>query len=303
MIDIIGTGAIGTLLAGYCHLQKFPYRLLAKTQSSEGSLQLLTGEELVINKSTTANTLDEHISISMHHFLMVPVKAFQVEHAITMWKDLITPNTVIVLANNGMGTEETLLAQLPDNPIARMITSRAAKRAGENKVEETGIGPTHIGWLRAPEQNKALYEDTLSVIWRDTNWHSDINPYLWQKLAINAVINPMTALHQITNGELSEAKYQDRLNQLISEVHGVLTTSDPEINCEELTNVIKDVINNTASNHSSMCTDIANQQTSEIDYITGYLIEQADKLNVDVSENKKLYQQIKDLENGANHVR
>ena len=43
--------------------------------------------------------------------------------------------------------------------------------------------------------------------------------------------------------------------------------------------------------------DILNQRKTEIDLITGYILQQAEKFNVDMPTHAALYQEIKQLEN------
>ena len=42
--------------------------------------------------------------------------------------------------------------------------------------------------------------------------------------------------------------------------------------------------------------DVANNRLTEIDFITGYLIKQAEKLAIAVPANQRLYKKIKQLE-------
>ncbi|MEF1218253.1 ketopantoate reductase C-terminal domain-containing protein, partial [Photobacterium damselae] len=59
---------------------------------------------------------------------------------------------------------------------------------------------------------------------------------------------------------------------------------------------VNQVILATQANYSSMNRDVFHHRTTEIDYITGYLIETARRHHIVSPYNEELWQQIKQLE-------
>ena len=115
---------------------------------------------------------------------------------------------------------------------------------------------------------------------------------LWRKLAINAAINPLTALLRCTNGELA-GDPADRVRRLCTEISAVARAAGMGRAVESLENVVFEVIHNTADNRSSMLQDVEAGRPTEIDYITGWLVEQANRLGMDVPANAALLEQVK----------
>lgn len=58
---------------------------------------------------------------------------------------------------------------------------------------------------------------------------------------------------------------------------------------------VYDVVSKTANNSSSMRQDIKLNRPTEIDFINGFIVEQAKKLNIATPENEVLLAQVKQL--------
>ena len=117
----------------------------------------------------------------------------------------------------------------------------------------------------------------LNTILPSVEWRNDIHTALWNKLAINSVINPLTAIHQCRNGKLANDQFKKQISILIKEISQVLNAENIAISHQSVVDNVYRVIESTAQNFSSMHQDIAHHRTTEIDFITGYLIRTAQK--------------------------
>lgn len=97
-------------------------------------------------------------------------------------------------------------------------------------------------------------------------WHDTIRPQLWRKLAVNCVINPLTALWNCPNGELKN--HPQEIATLCAEVASVIEREGLHTSAEDLRYYVEQVIESTAENISSMLQDIRALRHTEIDYIT-----------------------------------
>lgn len=133
----------------------------------------------------------------------------------------------------------------------------------------------------------------------------EIEVQLWHKLAANCVINPLTALHQCTNGDLlSQGLYQEFAPKLLKEVAQVTSCAvqsgrpsekDSDSLLSSLDTFVQQVIHDTASNKSSMLQDVQRQQPTEIDYLNGYICKKGQEYDIETPENADMCRLIHQL--------
>ncbi|XOV77370.1 MAG: ketopantoate reductase family protein [Aestuariibacter sp.] len=294
-IHIVGKGAIGLLIAKDLQLSNAECQLMVRDISTSPiTVTDLMAKDWAISATQITVEQQEKADHSAD-ILLLPVKTFQVLEALKQWRACIGKDTLIVILCNGIGVESAVVDMFPDNAIARGITNRAALKKSEQHVIEKGLGETFLGWLQ-PGKNKEESEQLISNIFPGITWQNSVLETLWKKVAINAIINPLTAIKDIPNGSLSEPRFQPIITELLTEIASLFLAKSISLSKTDLTNIIAKVITNTADNYSSMHQDIAQHKRTEIDYITGQLLLEAKKHGVLMPRNQDLYQQVKSLE-------
>ena len=291
-LAIVGKGAIGGLIGFKCHNLGYDYQHLIKTQQ-QPLLKVtdIAGDPYRLIPNTSVVTKPDQFDL-----LILPVKAYQVMPLLEQLRAFIQPSHIIVLLHNGMGTIEQVKEKFPNNPLVAATTSYAAFKPDKNSLIETGLGQTHLGWLgNIDTALKESIEPILSALLPPSHWHQDIGLALWKKLAINAVINPLTAIHKVKNGMLADKKYHTSIANICGEVAEVMMALDYSTNSFDLIKNVQKVIKATANNYSSMHQDLKLKRHTEIDFINGYITSKAAKLNIKVPHNQQLVEQIKQL--------
>lgn len=292
-LAIVGQGAIGGLIGFKCHQLGYDYRHLVKIQRQHTyKVTAITGESEDLTPNTSLITQPGQFDL-----LILPVKAYQVLPVLKQLQPYIQPKHIIVLLHNGMGSIEQVKNLLPHNPLIAATTSYGACRLDANTLIETGLGQTHLGWISKVETElKQAIEPILSALLPPSNWHQDISLALWNKLAINAVINPLSAIHNVKNGQLADTKYQANIANICAEIAQVMKALNYSITTAQLIKNVQQVITATANNHSSMHQDIKFKRQTEITFINGYVCAKAAELNIPVPHNQELVEKIRLLE-------
>lgn len=224
--------------------------------------------------------------------LLVMTKAGQVVEALRPLQGILGREVPIVLLHNGMGIAEQVAEQFPDNPLLVGVTSHGAMRGQHYSFRHTGKGETWIGpFNEAGRQHRHIADDLARALGQ-AEWDEQIQRRQWQKLAINCMINPLTALHRVKNGELSTPRFGDALTQLSVELADVMQAEGMEVGADELLRRALTVAELTADNHSSMLQDREAGRVTEIDAITGYLLARADHHGIAVPVNRSLFEAI-----------
>lgn len=303
-VAILGAGAIGQLL--YHQLSAAgtsPYFITRKETLSKQTLTFTSLENKVrdseaqlLSSDNQSHSGDQLAStLASTELIIVCVKAYQVRSAIYAILSRLPKQCHILLLHNGMGPHLEVAKQLSTQGLSVGTTSQGALKLAPWHIQQTGSGTTqfgHVSGSKLPDTLKALLLNAIA----HSQWCNPILPLLWQKLAINAVINPLTAIEQCRNGDLAAPRYQAMRDEIISELVEVAHADGIELDKLVLTNRIDEVIKLTANNFSSMHQDVANKRQTEIEAISGYIIKRAAIHGLIPKANQQLFEQVKTLE-------
>lgn len=284
-ITVLGCGALGQLwLTALC---KHGHEVQGWLRVPQPfcSVNLVDEDGSIFNESLTANDPE---FLASSDLLLVTLKAWQVSDAVRGLAAMLPVTTPILLIHNGMGTVEELKSL--SQPLLIGTTTHAARRDG-NVIVHVASGTTHIGPARQQDGDFSYLADSLQEVLPDVAWHNNIRPALWRKLAVNCVVNPLSALENCRNGDLRN--FPDEIKKITHEVAAVIEREGHHISADELLSYVYQVIDNTADNISSMLQDIRAMRHTECDYITGYLLKRARAHGIAVPENARLYDLVK----------
>lgn len=122
-----------------------------------------------------------------------------------------------------------------------------------------------------------------------------------RKLVANCVLNPLTFLNNVKNGEvLRAADLQTQAKRIIRECAAVLAARceddgmRADVSYAALERYVFDVVELTRDNWSSMVQDgWSKRPSTEIDFLNGIIVEWANALHIDAVENKDLVRRVK----------
>jgi 2-dehydropantoate 2-reductase len=291
-VVIVGNGAIGNVVAYRCTQLGLCYGVITR---AEKAIDL---DFIDVNHETFRFPLPiiPLSLIGQSPLIILPVKAYQVSSFIEQVHELIEPWQTLVLLHNGMGTIEQIQKRLPQVNLVAATTTYGAFKPTTDQLALKGKGETHLGWIQHNNGNQSEIEDLLSSLLPPSIWHKDIRFALWRKLAINAAINPLTALYDIQNGELVKDQYQQQINALCDETTNIMGHLGFILESDELLNAVNHVIRQTSKNYSSMNRDIKAKRTTEIAFINGYIVDQASRLGLSSPLNLRMLNEIQYLE-------
>ncbi|EML4685398.1 2-dehydropantoate 2-reductase [Citrobacter amalonaticus] len=284
-ITVLGCGALGQLWLSALCKQGHEVQGWLRVPQPYCSVNVIETDGSIFNESLTAND-PEFLATS--DLLLVTLKAWQVSDAVKALASTLSEMTPILLIHNGMGTIEELHAI--HQPLLMGTTTHAARRDG-NVIIHVANGTTRIGPAREQDGDFSYLADLLQYVLPDVAWHNNIRAEMWRKLAVNCVINPLTALWNCPNGELRN--HPEEVNLICQEVAAVIEREGHHTSVDDLRYYVEQVIDSTAENISSMLQDIRAMRHTEIDYITGYLLKRARAHGIAVPENSRLFELVK----------
>src|SRR5690606_28810290 len=245
-----------------------------------GAIGQLVGRALIksgvsVAYKTRQESLQTHFNNYHSDVVFVAVKAYDVAPFITEWRRTETQThqqPLLFMSYNGMLTAET---QLFDKlPYASLVTTHGAFLEHGELIHaghgEIWGGPLHNGNSQQQahyHQALGLLDSSLPPVYAEPN----IEKRRWLKLAINCLINPLTAIHNVRNGELLKPNFIALQHQLAREFVDVADAHGHVFSAEELVSSAQRVCETTANNYSSMWQDHQRGRRTEIDYLNGFI--------------------------------
>ena len=293
-IVVFGAGSLGSLMGGLL-AREHDVTLVGRSPHAdrierEGLTVCGRLEAHVSPESTTDGT---ELSADL---AVVTVKAHDTE---TAARTLATGSFDGVLSlQNGMGNEETLAAHL-SCPVLAGTATYGAVVAEPGRVRCTGLGDVVLGPRDGGASTLAdRVGAAFSAAGIETTVAADMPRRLWEKLAINAAINPVTALARVENGAVLESPALDVALAAAGETVRVARAVGVDLDEEATLSAVERVAAATAENESSMLQDVRAGRRTEIDAISGYVVERALDAGVDVPTNRTLTAALETWERG-----
>ena len=302
-IGIVGPGAMGCLLAGMMARAGLEVILLDHRPDRAGhirrqGLRLETGPgEMHVPVAVTLEALD----LSGVDLILICVKAYDTEVVARRLRALDPPPYFLTL-QNGVGNVELLGAYLPREKVLAGITSHGATALGPGWVRHAGSGDTFVGaGFEEDSENRnpgvRMAQQGLSSAGFETRTVPRINPLIWSKLLVNVGINALTALTRLRNGDLLRFSVTEQtLEEAVAEAILVARAKGIELVYDDPLGQVKKVCRSTAPNLSSMLQDVLKEKRTEVDFINGTIIREAEKLRIPVPVNALLTRLVQALE-------
>jgi 2-dehydropantoate 2-reductase len=243
--------------------------------------------------------------------LIVSTKTTNTATALSSIRHRLGPGSTILFAQNGMGTVEEVSKVVFPHPETRprylaCVTSHGIFSQGPFSSVHAGKGTIAIGDVQGGEKEAAYITQQMiqsPVLTAREVSSSELKLLQLEKLVINAMMNPLTAIFDRRNGELFSSLSISRLmSLLLSEVSDVIRAlpelqQDPSIqdrfSMKRLHSIVLNVAEITAKNTSSMLQDVRAGRPTEIDYINGYIAQRGAELGIDCNNNERLSDMVR----------
>jgi 2-dehydropantoate 2-reductase len=311
-INIIGDGSIGHLLTGYLLHSGQSVSLFSHSNKPSKQVTLTSPDNKFCFSFTTHTQSLTRCNSS--NPAIITAKAHQLETICQQLAGLPIKPACILILMNGLGLLEICRHWLPSIPVYQASTTQAAKleiqsNANQALIKHTGYGETLVGEFSplgslCTAQNSKMNNVILALIKTldrtitPVKWSENHYDNLWVKLLINAIINPLTAVNDVKNGALiKNSALLAKTKQLCKELAPLLAERLPVLTWQALHDKVIAVANATAENSSSMRQDILFSRKTEIEFITGYILNKANEIGCSLPSHRSLYEQVKGLEN------
>jgi len=302
-VCVVGAGAIGSLFAGHLGRRNEVWILTrreehARTLRTEG-LRVSGKAEFVARVRATADPK----GLPLFDLAVVCTKATDLDEAMARLAGL-APEAVIMTTQNGLGAED-IVRRYGSWSVISAVTFMSGTRHSDSHVEYELDAPTWLGpWELGPSRDTVIAAANLLVdAGLQAQAMDDVRPAQWSKLIFNATVNSIAALTELPHdhhfreeGELwGLGNLVRRLmheGMQVAMAAGIPLYEDPwEMNLHA---VRRGETDGGAYGHNpSMLDDVLARRPTEVDFITGQLVQAGIRHGVEVPLHLALYQLVK----------
>ncbi len=311
-IMIIGSGAVGIGLAASMKSQNANISIFARGETAKAIKEngikrcgLFTHYSFTKDEVNVYETYGE-IPKNTFEYVFIASKTTandDISQKLDIHREILKDNFKIIIFQNGFGNDEAYLRFFDKSRVfcARVITgfTRPQRHVSEVTVYTE---PILIGSLQKqdPSDLKEI-ADMITSSGINCELTDEVDKYLWAKMLYNCALNPLGAILDVNYGKLTENEYSiELMNNIIDEIFEVIKASGYETlwhSSDEYKDIFySKLVPDTYNHYSSTHQDIQRKIKTEIDSLTGKVIELGERNNIDVSTNKIIYNLIKSIE-------
>ncbi|KAI9470535.1 MAG: 2-dehydropantoate 2-reductase [Benjaminiella poitrasii] len=292
----VGTGAVGAIyswrLSKSCHVTavcRSNYEAVKKNGFDIDSVKF--GKE-IFRPNNVVRTVSEAITTDTpsYDYILVTLKALPESYNVA---EIIAPavtsdTTTIVLIQNGLGVEEPITHQFPNNPLISIVAYIGTSQLEPGKILMVGRESLVVGpYLQAKtnaDKQRAEFIEALQKGNVDVQQVDDVERVRWQKLFWNAAFSPVCAMTGMNTTQL--LANEEAMNVVKSVMKEVIDAANAHgyqfDHKEQITNMIART-EATAQNYKpSMQLDKERSSPMEVEVILGTPLKQAKQKGLQV---------------------
>jgi 2-dehydropantoate 2-reductase len=293
-IFILGAGAIGSAF-GAALSTHYGVTLIG----SKPHVDAINSKGLSVSgdiRGTFHVKVDTRIrSIPEETLIVLTTKVHDSFKAIEGIKNLLKKDTTILILQNGLGNEDIVRSIAGKQiRVLRGVLKASAEFSAPGEIR-FWMGKTIIGQGKgAPEIVAMLNRCGLEARLSDNIAHD-----VWKKLVVNCVVNPLTAILRVRDGEIITDSLAPVRSEIVNECIAIAKAEGVTLSADLGERIDRNVAG--YRNFSSMYQDIVRGRRTEIDFLNGKIVELGKKHSISAPVNATLTGLIKHLE-GQNAV-
>lgn len=229
------------------------------------------------------------------------VKNYHTAAAVELARPLIGEDTTVVSLQNGWGNGEVIGRAVGEARLVVGVTYGSGTVLETGRVAYTGKGATLVGAYNG--EDGAGHVERVRGLLCDAGFDVEvperIRTEIWKKLVLNAATLPTAALTGLTAGALGHHEaVLPVVDAAAREAVAVARAAGHPIDEDERLDRIHRILQNGGDGKASMLQDVEGGRRTEIDVITGAIVREADRHDLDVPVNRALLGLVHGMEQG-----
>lgn len=296
-IAVIGAGAMGSLYGGLLSLAGHQVVLVDVSQAhidavnQQGLLIELQDNALrVMLPAMQAAQLEKAPDL----FLLF-TKTVYSRAALQSVRHAIGSQSYILSLQNGLGNEEVMGEFFSAQRIMLGTTDFPSDFVAPGQVRSKGRGTTRIMTLDG--QRPPMLEQTAAALEQagfNCQITEDVFVSIWEKVAFNSAMNALTAICRLRLGDITRTpEGLDLAYTVAREVIDIANRKGVKARKEHVLSLMEKDFREHAGHMPSMLQDVLAKRLTEVDFIDGAVVREAQKLGLQAPATQTLYQLVK----------
>lgn len=250
-------------------------------------------------KSVLNGEYKEHVDL-----VIIFVKGYATEEALDKNRDLIQQGTYVLSLQNGAGHKKQMEKFVDDDHLLIGTTVQGATLIGLGVVNHGNTGVTSFGRLDGSAEGLEEIKSAFEGAGFPAVISSNPRYTVWRKLLNNSSISALTAILQCPLEYLSANEWAwDIVEGLLRESIMVADAAGLHFDFVSIRDELRSVCENSHNAYTSIYTDTKMGRKSEVDFISGYVVSEAERLGLDVPMQSMAVKLIHALEGKAGVLR
>lgn len=293
---MVGAGSVGGFVGAHLAHAGVDVSFLLRPHTCEA----VQSRGLTLRSGSTSFTVHPPVAtdpstLATPDVIMLGVKCYDLDEVIQQIRPVLTNDTVILTFQNGIDTEERLMAAFEGDRVVAGVIYIYTKIAKPGVIDHFARGQVTIGELSGDTDTPRI--NALRNLFAQTPIPCKVSRNMtrvkWEKMCWNVVFNPLTVL---LNDSVAKALDHDdtltlitdivKETMLVAERFGVTLPPETAATVISNTQAIRDI-------HTSMFDDWKAGRQTEIEFLNGYLVRHARTFGISVPVNETLYRLVK----------
>ncbi len=296
-ILMVGAGSVGGFFGAQLAKANLPVSFLLRPKT----LAAVKQNGLTIRSAQGSFTVHPPASsdpreLAKPDLIILSVKAYDLDEVLTQIEPVMTDRTVILTLQNGVDTEDRIVARFHRDCVVGGIAFIYSKIVEPGVIDHYKRGAVSVGELMGHHSARVLaIADLFKQAGIPCQLADDIRRSKWEKMCWNCVFNPLTVLIDDKVAKaLDHPEMLRVIHQIVGEIVAVAATvkvplaADMADKVVRWTQEIRDI-------HTSMYDDWKAGRQTEIDYLNGYVAKLGRELGIPTPLNEMLTAVIKTI--------
>ncbi len=299
-ITILGGGAMGSLFGGYLSKKNsvtivdLSQKIFEAIEENGVSIKEKDGSVSLYRPRAVTDSS----SLEVQDLIIVFVKSMFTLDALEKNRNLIGEKTYLMTLQNGAGHESKLLKFTDRKHVIIGSTQHNSSLIEPGRINHGGSGITSIGLLDGNSISLKAISDSFTLCGLECRTEDNIQKQIWKKMFTNTAASSLTALFQVPLGFIQRDKYASSImHTLIKEAVTVANALGLDFDLNEVIDDIEKVLIGASNGYTSIYADIRDGRRTEVDTISGSVVEAAKDLRIAVPYHEMLVASIHALEN------